>query len=386
MISATNEPLQGRPCSRLSKLKQERNSKREAIELNFEQRSKARSELLNLQRRQDELLEQKVSLELELQQLDEQILNFELIHANQQHQQEGAWCEDRPEAVVAMDNHGDTPITRCDTSGSPSTTWTAPTITTNTAIATITDGSSDTDTRNAAHPHMAHGIHHHHQQQGLLGPEQGRMQNEEYENATLRSSVASVASVDSLANDDNGIQQNHQPLQQLQQTQQQHTQPQHLPQPQPQQQCQPQERHTYLWTKQVQHMLQRTFKISAFRNHQHEVINATLSQQDVFCIMRTGGGKSLTYQLPALLEGRGTTKRITFVVSPTSFAHSRSRRTNESIISKKCHFLYICLWYFQSYKSVEYGTRSKCRNLHGSCHTGTSVQIGTSYERIATPS
>jgi ATP-dependent DNA helicase Q1 len=41
-------------------------------------------------------------------------------------------------------------------------------------------------------------------------------------------------------------------------------------------------------------------------------MNAVLSGRDVFCIMRTGGGKSLCYQLPALLPA----STITVVISP----------------------------------------------------------------------
>ena len=64
-------------------------------------------------------------------------------------------------------------------------------------------------------------------------------------------------------------------------------------------------------------LLHETFRIPSFRDHQKEIINATLQGQDVFVIMRTGGGKSLTYQLPALLEGRHSpAAKVTFVVSP----------------------------------------------------------------------
>jgi RecQ family ATP-dependent DNA helicase len=62
-------------------------------------------------------------------------------------------------------------------------------------------------------------------------------------------------------------------------------------------------------------LLQNTFRIQSFRDHQKEIINATLSGDDAFVIMRTGGGKSLTYQLPALLEGQASGK-VTLVVSP----------------------------------------------------------------------
>ena len=49
------------------------------------------------------------------------------------------------------------------------------------------------------------------------------------------------------------------------------------------------------------------FKINSFRHLQLETINATLSNQDCILIMPTGGGKSLCYQLPAVISD-GKTK------------------------------------------------------------------------------
>ena len=53
------------------------------------------------------------------------------------------------------------------------------------------------------------------------------------------------------------------------------------------------------------------FGHNAFRSGQMEVMKTVLTGRSVFCIMPTGGGKSLCYQLPALLL-----PGITFVVSP----------------------------------------------------------------------
>lgn len=53
------------------------------------------------------------------------------------------------------------------------------------------------------------------------------------------------------------------------------------------------------------------FGHSQFRQGQEALINAILSGRDVLGIMPTGGGKSLCYQIPALvLEG------VTVVISP----------------------------------------------------------------------
>lgn len=58
-------------------------------------------------------------------------------------------------------------------------------------------------------------------------------------------------------------------------------------------------------------LLERVFGYRSFRQGQESLIDAILAGRDVFGIMPTGGGKSVCYQLPALmLPG------ITVVVSP----------------------------------------------------------------------
>jgi len=58
-------------------------------------------------------------------------------------------------------------------------------------------------------------------------------------------------------------------------------------------------------------LLKQAFGYSQFRHGQLEVIQACLSGQDCFVLMPTGGGKSLCYQLPALVL-----PQVTVVVSP----------------------------------------------------------------------
>lgn len=57
--------------------------------------------------------------------------------------------------------------------------------------------------------------------------------------------------------------------------------------------------------------LEKYFGYSSFRPLQKEIITDVISQKDVFALMPTGGGKSLCYQLPAIIQS-GTT----IVVSP----------------------------------------------------------------------
>ncbi|XP_070494193.1 ATP-dependent DNA helicase Q1-like [Chironomus tepperi] len=68
---------------------------------------------------------------------------------------------------------------------------------------------------------------------------------------------------------------------------------------------------TYSWSGNVREKLKKIFNIEKFRSMQLETINATLSKHDLIYVAPTGGGKSLTYQLPALVD-----KGITLVVSP----------------------------------------------------------------------
>lgn len=59
-------------------------------------------------------------------------------------------------------------------------------------------------------------------------------------------------------------------------------------------------------------LLRDTFGLDSWRTNQKEIINATLSNRDAFVVMRTGGGKSLCYQLPAVLKGGITVGGLVF--------------------------------------------------------------------------
>ncbi|KAJ2155002.1 hypothetical protein GGH16_005812, partial [Coemansia sp. RSA 560] len=67
----------------------------------------------------------------------------------------------------------------------------------------------------------------------------------------------------------------------------------------------------FKWSAEAYSLLKSVFSIQKFRDNQEAVVNATLDGRDVVVIMPTGGGKSLCYQLPALISSG-----LTLVISP----------------------------------------------------------------------
>ena len=63
--------------------------------------------------------------------------------------------------------------------------------------------------------------------------------------------------------------------------------------------------------EQARHILKSTFGYDDFRHHQAEIIEALINGRDVLTLMPTGGGKSICYQIPALIRN-GTA----IVISP----------------------------------------------------------------------
>lgn len=61
----------------------------------------------------------------------------------------------------------------------------------------------------------------------------------------------------------------------------------------------------------AQSVLEEVFGYQEFRDGQQEVIDMAVSGQDSLVIMPTGGGKSLCYQIPALVR-----EGLTLVISP----------------------------------------------------------------------
>lgn len=105
-------------------------------------------------------------------------------------------------------------------------------------------------------------------------------------------------------------------------------------------------------------VLKHYFGYDEFRLGQEELVDAILQKQDVFGIMPTGAGKSICYQLPALLfEG------VTIVISPLiSLMKDQVAALNQAGIFAA--FLNSSLTQNQYFKALEYAKAGKYKIIY----------------------
>jgi ATP-dependent DNA helicase RecQ len=124
------------------------------------------------------------------------------------------------------------------------------------------------------------------------------------------------------------------------------------------------------------HLLQNTFGYANFRGRQEAVIDATMAGEDTLVLMPTGGGKSLCYQIPALLcDGVG------LVISPlialmqdqvralhelgieAAFLNSSLNRQAQQAVIERLRNNKLDLLYIAPERLVQPGTRALLGNL-----------------------
>lgn len=75
------------------------------------------------------------------------------------------------------------------------------------------------------------------------------------------------------------------------------------------------ERDDFEWSEDMRRVNEQVFGNKSFRSNQRQIMNAVVSQRDVFVMMPTGGGKSLCFQLPGILRHNNPAS-VTVVIMP----------------------------------------------------------------------
>ncbi|NJK84554.1 MAG: DEAD/DEAH box helicase, partial [Saprospiraceae bacterium] len=108
--------------------------------------------------------------------------------------------------------------------------------------------------------------------------------------------------------------------------------------------------------------LQKYFGFDRFKGNQEEIIQSVLNGRDTFVIMPTGGGKSLCYQLPALIldgtaivisplialmknqvdsiRGYGQNDEVAHFLN-SSLSRTQMKTVKQDIVSKRTKLLFI---------------------------------------------
>ena len=109
----------------------------------------------------------------------------------------------------------------------------------------------------------------------------------------------------------------------------------------------------------VPHYLKKIFGHSSFRNYQEKAIMKVLEKRDVLLILATGGGKSLCFQLPPVVEGK-----MAIIISPLI-----------ALMQNQLHYCRNVLNIQAELMSSETGKKDRARIENSVCRVNSSVRL-----------